>query len=55
MEIQNSLGLKHMCQQVHTPDSIHVAMIELQEMYLNAGICEMISLIFYEHNMCVSQ
>lgn len=55
VEIRNTLGLKRTRQQDHTPESIHDAMIELRKMYPNAGMREMISLIFDEHNMCVSR
>ncbi|KAL4064534.1 hypothetical protein J3A83DRAFT_4361015 [Scleroderma citrinum] len=55
IEIHNDLGLCHTHQQGHIIDSIHSAMAELQSMYLEARIHEMISLIFHEHNMSVSQ
>lgn len=55
VEIQNRLGLRHTRQQGHTPDSIHPAMVELCTIYPDAGVHEMISLLFHEHNMSVSR
>ncbi|KAF8835867.1 hypothetical protein BDN67DRAFT_992298 [Paxillus ammoniavirescens] len=55
VEIRNSLGLQHTRQQAHTPESIHPAMMVLQKMYPDAGMRDMISLIFHEHNMSVSR
>ncbi|KAI6152555.1 hypothetical protein BKA82DRAFT_4338062 [Pisolithus tinctorius] len=52
--IRKSLGLVRTRQQAHTPETIRDAMIKLQEMYPNAGTREMISLIFFEHDMSVS-
>ncbi|KAI6156717.1 hypothetical protein BKA82DRAFT_4009273 [Pisolithus tinctorius] len=53
--ICKSLGLVRTRQQAHTPETIQDAMIKLREMYPNAGTREMISLIFFEHDMSVSQ
>ncbi|KAI6156702.1 hypothetical protein BKA82DRAFT_4009262 [Pisolithus tinctorius] len=53
--ICKSLGLVYTRQQAHTPETIQDAMIKLREMYPNAGTREMISLIFFEHDMSVSQ
>ena len=54
-EIRQQLGLTQTHQQGHTPETIHEAMIELQEKYPNAGAHEMISLLFHEMDMCVSR
>jgi hypothetical protein len=54
-EIHNKLGLRRTRQQGHTPNSIHPAMVELRAMYPDAGVREMIGLLFYEHNMSVSK
>ncbi|KIK80942.1 hypothetical protein PAXRUDRAFT_157290 [Paxillus rubicundulus Ve08.2h10] len=55
VEIHNSLGLCHTCQQADTPESIHAAMIELQAMYLKAGAHEMVSLLFHKRNLSVAR
>jgi hypothetical protein len=55
VEIRNKLGLRRTCQQGHTPDSIRPAMVELRAMYPDAGVREMIGLLFHEHNMSVSK
>ncbi|KIK92392.1 hypothetical protein PAXRUDRAFT_147444 [Paxillus rubicundulus Ve08.2h10] len=55
VEICNSLGLCHTCQQAHTPESICAAMIELWAMYLKVGACEMVSLLFHKRNLSVAR
>ncbi|KAI6102257.1 hypothetical protein F5141DRAFT_1008315, partial [Pisolithus sp. B1] len=54
-EIQKSLRLQQTHQQGHTAESIHKVMLEMQKMYPDAGICEMIGLLFHEHNLAVSR
>lgn len=55
VQIRNSLGLRRTRQQAHTPESIQPVMIGLRQMYPNAGVREMVSLIFHEHDMAVSR
>ncbi|KAF8120087.1 hypothetical protein EV363DRAFT_1460065 [Boletus edulis] len=55
IEIRKGLGLYRTRQQAHTPDTIRPVMTELHEIYPNAGVREMISLIFHEHDMAVSR
>ncbi|KAG2344574.1 hypothetical protein BDR05DRAFT_947268 [Suillus weaverae] len=54
-EIHNDMGLLHTCQQNHTIESIHEAMIELRKAYPNAGAWEMVILLFHEKEMSVSR
>lgn len=49
------MGLQCTCQQGHSWESIHDAMIDIHQMYPKAGIQEVISLLFYEKNMSVSR
>ena len=53
--IRKGLGLHRTRQQGHTPDSIRNIMLEMRNMYPDAGVCEMISLLFHEHNIAVSR
>ena len=53
--IRKELGLEHTRQQGHTIGSIRGAMIQLREMYPNAGVREIISLLFHEMEMSVSR
>ncbi|KAF8420586.1 hypothetical protein L210DRAFT_3491406 [Boletus edulis BED1] len=55
IEICKGLRLYRTRQQAHTPDTIRPVMTELHEIYPNAGVREMISLIFHEHDMAVSR
>lgn len=52
-EIRRGLGLLGSRQQGHTPETIHDAMVELRQIYPNAGAREMISLLFHERGMAV--
>ncbi|KAI6017881.1 hypothetical protein EDC04DRAFT_2870054 [Pisolithus marmoratus] len=53
--IQKSLGFLGTHQQGHMPESIQKVMVELQQIYPNAGTCEMISLLFHEKQMSVTR
>ncbi|KAL4067818.1 hypothetical protein J3A83DRAFT_4374151 [Scleroderma citrinum] len=53
--ICKELGLYHTRQQGHTPDSIQDVMVGMRNMYPNAGVREMIGLLFHEHDMAVSR
>ncbi|KAI6002443.1 hypothetical protein F5J12DRAFT_906318 [Pisolithus orientalis] len=53
-EIRKQLGLLHTCQQGHTCKSIQDIMVEMQKMYPNAGVHEMIWLLFHEHEYFVT-
>ncbi|KAI6137018.1 hypothetical protein F5141DRAFT_1209330 [Pisolithus sp. B1] len=53
--IQKQLGLLHTCQQGHTCESIQDIMVEMRRMYPDAGLREMIRLLFHEHGMAVSR
>ncbi|KAI6006422.1 hypothetical protein EDC04DRAFT_2871708 [Pisolithus marmoratus] len=53
--IQKSMGLLSTWQQAHTIESIHEAMVQLQETYPMAGAREMVSLLFHEWEMLVSR
>ncbi|KAG1894209.1 uncharacterized protein F5891DRAFT_1195476 [Suillus fuscotomentosus] len=55
VQIQVGMGLLHTWQQSHTVESIGDAMIDLQEIYPNAGAQEMVSLLFHERAMSVSR
>ncbi|KIK72434.1 hypothetical protein PAXRUDRAFT_180676 [Paxillus rubicundulus Ve08.2h10] len=55
MEICNSLGLHWTHQQKHTTESIHEAMMELQAMFLKAGTCKVVSLLFHEKQICIAR
>ncbi|KAI5982643.1 hypothetical protein EDD15DRAFT_2202662 [Pisolithus albus] len=54
-EIRKSLGLQQTCQQGHTPESIQEVMLEMRRMYPDAGVREMIGLLFHEHELAVSR
>ncbi|KAI6005574.1 hypothetical protein EDD15DRAFT_2384304 [Pisolithus albus] len=54
-EIRKSLGLQRTRQQGHTAESIHAVMLEMRKMYPDAGIREMIGLLFHERNLAVSR
>ncbi|KAI6102910.1 hypothetical protein F5141DRAFT_1007960, partial [Pisolithus sp. B1] len=53
--IRKQLGLLRTCQQGHTCKSIQDIMVEMQRMYPDAGLHEMIGLLFHEHGMAVSR
>ncbi|KAG6372510.1 hypothetical protein JVT61DRAFT_7616 [Boletus reticuloceps] len=55
IEIREQLGLLHTRKQGHTPESIREVMIKLREAYPNAGIRDMISLLFHEYQLSVSR
>ncbi|KAI6159145.1 hypothetical protein EDD17DRAFT_1779095 [Pisolithus thermaeus] len=55
ISIRKDLGLYGTRQQGHTPESIRDAMVELRQMYPNAGTREMISLLFHERQMSVAR
>ncbi|KAG1738721.1 hypothetical protein EDB19DRAFT_1909123 [Suillus lakei] len=54
-EIRNAMGLQHTRQQNHSIESIHDTMVDLREAYPNAGVREMVSLLFHEKDMSVSR
>ncbi|KIO03946.1 hypothetical protein M404DRAFT_144376, partial [Pisolithus tinctorius Marx 270] len=54
-EIQKQLGLLRTHQQGHTCESIQDVMVEMRKMYPDAGVHEMIGLLFHEHGMAVSR
>ncbi|KAI5998323.1 hypothetical protein F5J12DRAFT_724905, partial [Pisolithus orientalis] len=54
-EIRKQLGLLRTCQQGHTCESIQDVMVEMQKMYPDVGVREMIGLLFHEHGMAVSR
>ncbi|KAG1727663.1 uncharacterized protein EDB91DRAFT_1060983 [Suillus paluster] len=54
-EIREGMGLRRTRQQGHTIESIRDAMIDLRQMYLKAGIREVISLLFHERDMSVAR
>jgi hypothetical protein len=49
------MGLRRTRQQGHTIESIHEAMLDLRQIYPNAGAREMISLLFHEKGMSVAR
>jgi hypothetical protein len=55
VQIRVGMGLLRTRQQSHTVESIRDAMIDLREMYPNAGAREMVSLLFHEQAMSVSR
>ncbi|KAG2335890.1 hypothetical protein BDR05DRAFT_978886 [Suillus weaverae] len=55
VKIRVGMGLLCTRQQHHTVASIREAMIDLREMYPNAGAREMVNLLFHEHAMSVSR
>ncbi|KAG9308115.1 hypothetical protein JVU11DRAFT_12515 [Chiua virens] len=55
VQIRTGLGLTRTRQQGHTSASIKEVMIELWRMYPNAGLREMVSLLFHEHGLSVSR
>jgi hypothetical protein len=55
VKIRIGMGLLRTRQQRHSVESIREAMIDLREMYPNAGAQEMVSLLFHEHAMSVSR
>ncbi|KAF8119494.1 hypothetical protein EV363DRAFT_1462101 [Boletus edulis] len=54
-DIRKDMGLKRTRQQAHTPQTIHEVMVEMRQVYPNAGAREMISLLFHEKGMAVSR
>ncbi|KAI6156948.1 hypothetical protein BKA82DRAFT_142282, partial [Pisolithus tinctorius] len=54
-EIRKQLGLLCTRQQGHTCESIQDVMVEMWTMYPDAGVREMIGLLFHEHGMAVSR
>ncbi|KAI6001834.1 hypothetical protein EDD15DRAFT_2192588 [Pisolithus albus] len=54
-EIRKQLGLLRTRQQGHTCESIQDIMVEMRRMYPDAGLHEMIGLLFHEHGMAVSR
>ncbi|KAG2054775.1 hypothetical protein BDR06DRAFT_971436 [Suillus hirtellus] len=54
-EIHNDMGLLCTHQQSHTIESIREAMIKLRKAYPNAGVWEMVILLFHEKEMSVSR
>lgn len=55
VQIRTDMGLTRTRQQGHTIETIREAMIELHQMYPNAGAREVIGLLFHEKNMSVSR
>ncbi|KAI6011252.1 hypothetical protein BKA83DRAFT_4502818 [Pisolithus microcarpus] len=55
LEIRKQLGLLRTRQQGHTCESIQEVMVEMQNMYPDAGVREMIGLLFHEQGMAVSR
>ena len=53
--IRKQLGLVRTQQQAHTPETIHDVMVDMWVMYPDAGLREMIGLLFHEHDMAVSR
>jgi hypothetical protein len=49
------MGLIRTRQQGHTIETIREAMIELRQMYPNAGVREVVGLLFHEKNMSVAR
>ncbi|KAG2087441.1 hypothetical protein BD769DRAFT_1656149 [Suillus cothurnatus] len=55
LKIHKAMGLQRTCQQAHTVESIHDAMVELRAIYPNAGACEMASLLYHKQDMSVAR
>ncbi|KAI5999092.1 hypothetical protein EDD15DRAFT_2386441 [Pisolithus albus] len=55
LEIRKQLGLLRTRQQGHTCESIRETMVEMRNMYPDAGVREMIGLLFHEQGMAVSR
>lgn len=55
VEFRERLGLIGTRKQNHTPESIRDAMIPMRAMYPDAGVREMIGLLYHEHGMSVSR
>jgi len=53
--IRKQLGLCHTCQQGLTPNDIQEVMVEMWNIYPDAGVREMIGLLFHEHGLAVSR
>lgn len=53
--IRKDLGLLRTRQQGHSPETIREVMVGMREMYPDAGVREMIGLLFHEHDMAVSR
>jgi len=53
--IRKALGLVRTRQQAHTPETIRDVMVDMRVMYPDAGLREMIKLLFHEHNLAVSR
>lgn len=53
--IRKQLGLYRTRQQGLTTNDIQEVMVEMRRMYPDAGVCEMIGLLFHEHGMAVSR
>ncbi|KAJ8584139.1 hypothetical protein M405DRAFT_915675 [Rhizopogon salebrosus TDB-379] len=55
VQIRIGMGLVRTRQQGHTIESIRDAMVDLRQIYPNAGNREVVSLLFHEKNMSVSR
>ena len=55
VKIQKALGLVRTRQQAHTAETIRDVMVDMRVMYPDAGLRDMIGLLFHEHNMAVSR
>ncbi|KAI6156784.1 hypothetical protein BKA82DRAFT_4345834 [Pisolithus tinctorius] len=55
VQICKEMGLIHTHHQGHTVESIWEVMIKLREIFPNAGVHEMISLLHHKRNMSVSR
>ncbi|KAG2368383.1 hypothetical protein BDR07DRAFT_1372167 [Suillus spraguei] len=55
LTVHMDMGLLRTCKQGHSVESIHDAMLELHEMYPEAGMREIISLLHHEEGMSVSR
>ena len=53
--IRKQLRLCRTCQQGLTPDDIQEVMVEMRIIYPDAGVHEMIGLLFHEHGLAVSR
>ena len=53
--IRKQLGLCRTRQQGLTPDDIQEVMVEMRIIYPDAGVREMIGLLFHEHSLAVSR
>ena len=53
--IRKQLGLYRTRQKGLTPDNIRGVMVEMRNIYPDAGVREMIGLLFHEHGLAVSR